>query len=330
MAAATYVAQEHPMLTAATSTSTPGLPGWRRVCRVLADEGAAGVTRRARTLLQMRRSGAAATPAGAYQQRVEQFRVASRRLARGDLSNFYWYHTIDLGQGVVTPGDYDYRDLLHVYQFPEDMRGMRVLDVGSATGFFAFEFERRGGQVVSVDLPSIAECDMPAGEDKELTLRDLMAAHGVSSVEELTRVHLHGPFELCRAVLGSRVERHLSRVYDLTPDTFGGRRFDLVFAGDILLHTFSPLMALAALAPLCAGRLIVAQHLSDVTPEKPVMVFTGTARDRRTWWHPNRLCLEQMLRRVGFTDVRFVGEHTVSGRGGEWVTPNQAIVHASR
>jgi len=36
---------------------------------------------------------------------------------------------------------YDFRQSLPCFQFPEDMRGMRVLDVGSATGFFAFEFE---------------------------------------------------------------------------------------------------------------------------------------------------------------------------------------------
>ena len=35
------------------------------------------------------------------------------------------------------------------FHFPDRMRGMTVLDAGSATGFFAFEFERRGARVVS-------------------------------------------------------------------------------------------------------------------------------------------------------------------------------------
>jgi tRNA (mo5U34)-methyltransferase len=72
-----------------------------------------------------------------------------------------------LGDGLVTPGDFDYRPSLPLFQFPEDMRGMTVLDVGSATGFFAFEFEKRGASVILVELPSIADWDMPGGEDRE-------------------------------------------------------------------------------------------------------------------------------------------------------------------
>ena len=39
------------------------------------------------------------------------------------------------------------------------MTGMRVLDVGYGNGFFAFEFEIRGAEVTSVDLPSMAILD---------------------------------------------------------------------------------------------------------------------------------------------------------------------------
>jgi len=41
------------------------------------------------------------------------------------------------------------------FPFARGMRGMRVLDVGSATGLLAFEFEKRGASVVSVELPSL-------------------------------------------------------------------------------------------------------------------------------------------------------------------------------
>jgi hypothetical protein len=78
-----------------------------------------------------------------------------------------WYHTIDLGNGLVTPGTYDNRKDLPRFQFPEDMSGMTVLDIGSATGYFAFEFERRGANIISVELPSIADWDMLLGEEKE-------------------------------------------------------------------------------------------------------------------------------------------------------------------
>ena len=61
------------------------------------------------------------------------------------LNRFFWYHTVDLGDGIITPGVYDYRKELEHFHFPDVMSGMRVLDVGSATGFFAFEFEKRRG-----------------------------------------------------------------------------------------------------------------------------------------------------------------------------------------
>ena len=41
-----------------------------------------------------------------------------------------------------------------------------MLDVGSATGFFAFEFERRGAEVVSVELDSLYALDRFPGQPK--------------------------------------------------------------------------------------------------------------------------------------------------------------------
>ncbi len=57
--------------------------------------------------------------------------------------------------------------------FPENMSGMTVLDVGSATGFFAFEFERRGARVISVELPSLRDLDRFPGQDVESSLRKI-------------------------------------------------------------------------------------------------------------------------------------------------------------
>ncbi len=108
-----------------------------------------------------------------YLIRIEQFNQRAMSLGLGDLSNYYWYHTIDLGEGLVTPGLFDYRHILPAFRFPEDMRGMTVLDVGSATGFFAFEFERRGARVISVEVPSLEDFDRFPGQTNEQVLRKL-------------------------------------------------------------------------------------------------------------------------------------------------------------
>src|ERR1039458_7329122 len=100
-----------------------------------------------------------------FQRDAEEFGRRARALGFGDIENYYWYHTVELPDGLVTPGQYDFRRSLACFPFPEDMRGMRVVDVGSATGFFAFEFEKRGARVVSVELPSLYALDRFPGQD---------------------------------------------------------------------------------------------------------------------------------------------------------------------
>ena len=57
--------------------------------------------------------------ARAERQRQEaEFLARAKALGHGDLSQFYWYHTIDLGKGLITPGDYDYRPVLSALPVP--------------------------------------------------------------------------------------------------------------------------------------------------------------------------------------------------------------------
>ena len=49
---------------------------------------------------------------------------------RRRMQAFSWYHTVDLGDGVLTPGQYDHRDVLASYGIPADLAGKTVLDVG--------------------------------------------------------------------------------------------------------------------------------------------------------------------------------------------------------
>ena len=216
------------------------------------------------------------TVADQFLQSVNEFNERAARLGFTDTENYYWYHTVELPHGLLTPGLYDIRAALGEFRFPDDMRGMSVLDVGSATGFFAFEFARRGARVVSVELPSLYALDRFPGQRIEQTLdkigemivpRSLDAMRGYVSkytAEELYFYLLEGPFEFCRKLLKAPVERCLSTVYDLSEAKLGAT-FDLVFMGDILLHTLNPLQALAAVAPLCRGALVLAQVIPGLS-----------------------------------------------------------------
>lgn len=269
------------------------------------------------------------TPAGetaraTFLEQTNAFVARARELGVAGIERFYWYHTIDLGDGLATPGLYDYRATLRDFHFPENMAGMTVLDVGSATGYFAFEFERRGARVVSTELPSLRDLDRFPGQSVKNSLRkiermifpdglDLESMRRGDSERELYRCLLDGPFQFCKERLGSKVERCYSTIYDLTADNTGVRGgFDLIFVGDVLVHTLYPLQALAALAPLCRGQLVLSQMLPEGPQEPPAMVYVGGGdpeEDHISWWLPNRSCLVQMLTKLGFPTVEEVGWH---------------------
>jgi len=261
-----------------------------------------------------------------------EFLDKTKHIGFPGLERLFWYHCVDLGEGIVTPGDYDYRENLCRFNFPLDMSGKRVLDVGSATGFFAFEFERRGAEVTSVELPSISDWDMISAEDRDRTLQAMMAHHGAKDLDELNHLHLHGPFQFCSVLLNSKVSRCYATINDLSTELFGNVGFDLVFVGDVLPHVFSPLAALSSVAPLCRGTLVISQRIARTAGNRPVMVYHGGGArqgDCRSWWQPNRPCVTQMLMRVGFRTVDFVDEFRVQNlRNGRWNRPT--IIHAAK
>ena len=252
---------------------------------------------------------------------TNDFNRCVAELGLGDVSGYYWYHTIDLPHGLVTPGLYDIREAMAEFPFPADMRGMHVLDVGSATGFFAFEFEKRGAQVVSVELDSLDSLDRFPGQSIEQILEQIERMIVADSViEGFTRAYsaeqlyfylLKGPFSFCAKLLGSRVRRCYSTIYNLTPANTGRSRFDLVFLGDVLLHTINPLEALAAVAPL-GETLVLTQNIPGSPADQPAMLWVGgddPARDEVSWWWPNRACFDQLLKKLGFRRVVEAGRN---------------------
>jgi len=263
------------------------------------------------------------TIARQFQARAKRFRQRSAELGLDDVSPYYWYHTMDLGEGLVTPGMHDYRETIPAFQFPQDMSGLAALDVGSATGFFAFELERRGAQVVSVELPSLEQLDRFPGQTTAMLLKKLAqmlepiaAAQNGSpavpqSADQLYFSLLEGPFRFCHRRLHSRVSRCYSTVYDLT-QKLAGKTFDWIFLGDILVHTIDPLRALAAVAPLCTGTLVLSQVIPEEPAAHPAMLYVGgddPPADDISWWWPNRLCFEQILKKLGFQTVCEVGRN---------------------
>jgi tRNA (mo5U34)-methyltransferase len=195
----------------------------------------------------------------------------------------YWFHQIDLGDGVVTPGwSNAARDKLPYFGLPDDMTGFRVLDVGCAEGFFSFEAERRGAsEVVSLDF------------DPECIKR----------------------FKLCAEALGSKVTHpRVQSVYLLDPSILG--TFDLVMFFGLLYHLEHPLLGVQKVAAMTSGTLLIQSFTLETTALRnqplsrfrPHGVVSGPKdnpiHDPTVFWEPNAACIRDMLDHVGLVNVK--------------------------
>jgi 2-polyprenyl-3-methyl-5-hydroxy-6-metoxy-1,4-benzoquinol methylase len=65
-----------------------------------------------------------------------------------------WWHSFELPDGTFIEGVCDLpglKDRIGQFPIPDDLRGKRVLDIGTWDGWFAFEMERRGADVLAID-----------------------------------------------------------------------------------------------------------------------------------------------------------------------------------
>jgi tRNA (mo5U34)-methyltransferase len=213
-----------------------------------------------------------------------------------------WYHTVDLGHGIVTPGFYDHRPYLELYGLPEDLSGKTALDIGTASGFFAFEMERRGAKVTAIDLP-------------EWIAHDFGPLYQPDKTPEEARCYLHEPFFVAKRALGSKVKRREINVYDISPQIVGV--FDLVFCGSVLLHLTDPIRALWRIQSVTKESAIIATAICHEADDlEPLAVFAGHHRGD-IWWLPNRACLEALVKSAGFASWEWLSEFRLDSRGGQ-------------
>ena len=191
-----------------------------------------------------------------------------------------WYHTIDLGQGVVTRGVDNSPERLARLQLPADLSGRSVLDIGAWDGFFSFEAERRhASRVLATDDYVWHGTGWGTGQGK-------------------------AGFQFARDTLNSRVEDMDVDVMDLSPERVG--IFDVVLFLGVLYHLKDPLRALERIASVTRGLLILETVVDMVGVSRPAAAFYPDRElndDPTNWWGPNHAAVAGMLRSVGFARV---------------------------
>jgi tRNA (mo5U34)-methyltransferase len=199
---------------------------------------------------------------------------------RAEVDRVRWWHPIDLGGGLVTPGRDPAPQRLRNLHLPARLDGLSVLDVGAWDGFFSFEAERRGAdRVLATDWFCWGG---PGWGTKD-------------------------GFDLARRVLGSRVEDREVDLPDLSPETVGTH--DLVLFLGVLYHLRDPLLGLERVAAVTAGTVVLETAVDMLWTRRPAAAFypgDELSGDETNWWGPNPAAVEGMLRAVGFREVRMV------------------------
>jgi len=205
----------------------------------------------------------------------------------------FWYHVLDLPDGLVTPGWFDLRPALDRIPIP-DVRGKRCLDIGTHDGFFAFELERRGAaEVVATDIEDHLLWDWPFDARPR-------------GREDLTGIAFDGHekgdgFRLAAQALGSKVKWLPVSVYDLDAAVMG--TFDVVVCGSLLLHLRDPIRALEAIRGVCTGQFVSSEQIalwsSLIGFRRPMYRLKGLGPECQ-WWIPNASGHLHFLRVAGF------------------------------
>jgi tRNA (mo5U34)-methyltransferase len=203
-----------------------------------------------------------------------------------------WFHSIDLGGGIVTHGLASIGQLTaqaNVYFQGDTAKGASVLDIGCWDGFNALEAVRRGAsRVVALD-------------------HSVWHHHPWASRQTV---------ELVREVAAPALEIVDLDLHAITPATMG--RFDVVLFCGVLYHLRDMLAGLTAAASVADRMLIVETHMDAADLARPAAVFYPGAElngDASNWWGPNQLCVEAMLSVLGFPKVEYTPHPTVPSRG---------------
>ncbi len=191
-----------------------------------------------------------------------------------------WFHQIDFGNGLVSPGWIGLDKIRRMADliFDRPIEGKSVLDIGCWDGAYSIEAARRGAS------------------------RVLATDHFVWHEGWGDR----RCFDLAREHLAPSIEAMDIDVTELSVERVG--TFDTVLFLGVFYHLRHPFQVLEHVAALAREVLVVESRIIAPFSRRPFMRFYPGAEldgDPTNWWAPNRACMEAMLRDLGFRRIVF-------------------------
>lgn len=197
-------------------------------------------------------------------------------LERANKEVDFWFHSMPL-PGGSTKGNKSVEQLgneIDLWQFPKDLTGKTVLDIGCADGYWTVMAKERGAKsVISID-------------------------------EQMTNG--------LRWLINEKVFPIEFKLVDvLSPEFLTLGSFDFVIFAGVLYHTRNPLEALTRVRRATRELAIIESHLNETYGRGlPYAVFYETTEcnnDPTNWWGPNLPCIEAMMRSAGFRRYEMTG-----------------------
>ena len=206
------------------------------------------------------------------------------------------YHRFEIEPGLYTPGthvDVEPSEVFDEIGIPQDISGLRALDVGAWDGVYTFEFAKRGAKATALDI-----------QDPDVTI-----------------------FNVARRILNAQVNHIRGSVYDLAEKTHG--KYNIVLFAGVYYHLKNPVLAFQRIREVLEddGRLYIegatcsrylARQLASSVPgasfeslmplvdRMPISLFDHDHQiypGWSNWWFPTTSCLHGMLSDSGFFDI---------------------------
>ncbi|MFN2493506.1 MAG: class I SAM-dependent methyltransferase [Pyrinomonadaceae bacterium] len=215
-----------------------------------------------------------------------------------NLSDCYFYHTMDLpGFGVVR-GHWDLRGKFDEYIGGVEVTGKSVLDIGTATGFLTFEAEKKAARVVSFDMSHGGQQTFLPFKDKPYYTDHAYWANDYDKYIDKWK----NAYWLCHRLLASKAQVYYGNVYDLPPQL---GTFDVSIVGSVLEHLSDQVTALASIARLTKETMILVTPL--LQSEERLARFEPRASNPDhdyTWWTYSVGVYREVLAMLGFSITR--------------------------
>jgi SAM-dependent methyltransferase len=201
-----------------------------------------------------------------------------------------FYHSMDIpGVGEIV-GLWDLRRTVDDYLGDIDFAGKRVLEIGPASGFLTIEMERRGAEIVAVDIPDEVGWDfVPFPEPFLAPLREKQIA-GMP--------RLKNSFWFNHAANKSKARVIYADIYNLPELGY----FDVAVLASVLLHCQNPAGIIAECAKRAQSIVITELYHPELTGPVCELVPSPENDTWHTWWRFTPEFFTRYLGVLGFED----------------------------